>query len=192
MLALIDMDGTLCNYNSAMLKQLNNLLHGFVEYEIDSWDDEKYDKLVDLIKKQSGFWRTLPKIELGFKAVELLKDYGFDLHILTKGPYKTTSAWSEKVEWVREHLPSTPITITEDKGLVYGDVLVDDWIPYCEAWLKFRPRGLLLMPAHKYNEGFDLKYPDNVLRFNDTNLGEVARAISKWSRRKPGEKISLK
>jgi len=46
------------------------------------------------------------------------------------------------------------VTLTEDKGLVYGKVLVDDWPPYIERWLTWRPRGLVIMPARRWNATF--------------------------------------
>jgi hypothetical protein len=74
--------------------------------------------------------------------------------ILTKGPYNATSAWTEKVQWCREHIYYVPITITEDKSLVYGKVLVDDWPPYVTQWLEWRPRGLVIMPDQPWNQDF--------------------------------------
>lgn len=173
-IALVDMDGTLCDYEGAMQRELQKLCGD----EADIMDPQ-YKKIVDLIKQQPGFWRNLLVIPSGLKMVSLLKKMGFDIHILTKGPYRTISAWSEKVEWVREHLPDTPITITENKGLVYGRVLFDDWPPYCEAWLKHRPRGLVIMPAYRYNKGLDEKYPGKIIRFTGDNLEEVEIAVAK-------------
>tara|TARA_Y100000310_G_C20512920_1_gene729762 strand:+ start:436 stop:588 length:153 start_codon:yes stop_codon:yes gene_type:complete len=47
------------------------------------------------------------------------------------------------------------MTITEDKGIVYGKVLVDDYPCYIKRWLENRPRGLVIMPAHSYNRDFE-------------------------------------
>lgn len=184
MIALVDMDGTLCDYRSAVEAELERLLG-----EPVNMHDDKYKALVDLIKRQDGFWRNLETIELGMTVLKLLQSAGFEIHVLTKGPYRTTSAWTEKVEWCRERLPGVPVTITENKGIVYGRVLFDDWPPYCEAWLKFRPRGLILMPAYPYNEGFDEKYPGQVVRVTEDNLGTVAQAIDKAAKRLPGDPL---
>jgi len=184
MIALVDMDGTLCNYEGELEAQLFNLLGVSV-----SPHDKKYTKLVDLIKRQDGFWRNLPPLPVGFTILDFLKDAGFDIHILTKGPYRTTSAWTEKVEWCRRYLPGTPVTITENKGMVYGRILVDDWPSYCESWLQFRPRGLVLMPAYDYNEGFDSKYPGQVVRVTSTNWKEVKSAIDRAANRLSGEPL---
>lgn len=184
-IALVDMDQTLCDYEGAVQAKLKELYGE----EAGAWWLNKNEKVVDLIKKVPGFWRTLPKIGLGFKILEILKENSFNLHVLSKGPYKTTGAWTEKVEWCREHLPGVPVTITEDKGLMYGKLLVDDWPPYCEAWLKFRPRGLVIMPAYSYNEGFDVLHPNQVIRATENNLEEVRKLIEKVAKRQSGESL---
>jgi len=182
MTALIDMDGTLCDYAGALQTELHNLCG--LDADIG---DPQYKKIIDLLKRQPGFWRNLRVIPSGLKMVSILEKAGFEVHVLTKGPYKTTSAWSEKVEWCREHLPGVPVTITENKSLVYGRVLFDDWPPYCEAWLKFRPRGLVIMPAYSYNKGFDEKYPGQVVRMTGDNWEHIEAAVDKAAQRKLGE-----
>ena len=185
-IALIDMDQTLCDYEGAMEKELSKVL-GVVGPV--GWHSSEYKGIVDLIKRNPGFWRTLSKIELGFKIVEMLKEAGFDLHILTKGPYRTTSAWTEKVEWCREHLPGVPVTITEDKSLMYGKILVDDWPEYCERWLKFRPRGLVIMPAYEYNYSFAVNNIDKVIRATGYNWDQIEKEIKRVANRMPGEAL---
>jgi len=185
-IALVDMDATLCNYEGAMDKKLKEIVG-----EKADWLDPKHKKIVDLIKLQPGFWRDLEPISSGFKVVNLLRANGFHVNILTKGPYKTVSAWSEKVEWCRDHLPGTPVTITENKGLVYGRILVDDWPPYCEQWLKWRPRGLVLMPAYPYNSDFSKQYPGQVIYINENNWDNVESAIKNIAQRKSGEPLSI-
>jgi 5'(3')-deoxyribonucleotidase len=124
-----------------------------------------------LIQDQPGWWRNLEPLELGLEIVEALSVLGFRLMVLTKGPSKRNAGcWTEKVEWCRKHLPSVPVTITEDKGLVYGKILVDDWPAYVDRWLEWRPRGLVLMPAHPWNEGYS--HP-NVLRYTKENLPDA-------------------
>lgn len=192
-IALVDMDGTLCDYESAVRKEVARLLNlGSLPLDKD-WRI-LYEDLINTIKKVPGFWRGLSRIELGFKIVDMLKNNGFELHVLTKGPYKITSAWTEKVEWCRDNLPGVPVTITEDKSLMYGKILVDDWPSYCEKWLKWRPRGLVIMPAYDYNEGFDLKYPGRVIRtygLDGHDLDFVEAAIKKVAARESGEELKF-
>lgn len=162
--ANIDLDGTVANFNKGLLTPLN-LMRSPTEPEFASAHlDEPPDWLearMSYIKQHPGFWRNLEPIPLGLQVVELIRDAGFRLNVLTKGPRRTTSAWTEKVEWAREHLPDAQVTITQDKGLVYGKVLFDDWPGYITRWLEWRPRGLVLMLDHSWNRTFK---HDNVIR----------------------------
>ena len=178
------MDGTLCDYQGTLKEKLEFLLG-----EEASIHDPKYKNLVDLIKSTDGFWRNLPIIESGMHVVNLLTIHGFQVNILTKGPYRTVSAWTEKVEWCRKHLPDIPVTITEDKSLTYGKILFDDWPPYCRGWIKYRPRGLVLMPAYHYNEEFAKEFPTQVVRVTGDNWDEVEAAIKRAADRLPGEDL---
>jgi 5'(3')-deoxyribonucleotidase len=126
----------------------------------------------NLVKTQPGFWRNLEPLESGFRIVEILRQLDFELHILTKGPQNSTNAWTEKVEWCKQYIPDASIVIAQDKGLVYGKVLVDDWPSYVNRWLEWRPRGLIIMPAHKWNVGFE---HSNVIRYENSNQEEAIK-----------------
>jgi len=108
--------------------------------------------------------------------LEVAKEIGYSISILTKAPSRKHAAWSEKVEWCATHLEDyiDGVTIAHDKGMVYGALLVDDWPAYVEAWLKHRPRGLVIMPANGHNEGFS--HP-NVVRYDGSNLEEVRQRM---------------
>lgn len=165
--ALIDLDGTTADYDRAMRDALNRIRHpseGHFEYipygEVPDWLEDR----MDLIKTQPGFWLGLPPIDLGLEVCAVLQNaLGLRLMVLSKGPRRTIPAWSEKVQWAQAYLPSADITITYDKGLVYGKVLFDDYPPYIERWLQHRPRGKVLMLDNVYNKEFT--HP-NVLRIN--------------------------
>ena len=173
-IALFDMDGTLCAY----MRQLNRDLAEIASPEdppFKSFDDIEpfMSKRIDLIRSVPGWWQNLPKLEIGYDVLLAASEMGFDIHILTKGPWLITAAWTEKVIWCRQNIPHEidfHTTITEDKSLVYGRVLVDDYPQYIESWLASRPRGLVIMPAHDYNE--DFKHP-NVCRYDGTNKSEM-------------------
>jgi 5'(3')-deoxyribonucleotidase len=111
-----------------------------------------------LVKRQPGFWRDLRKFDLGFAVLDLAMRAGFSIDILSKAPRMNWPAWSEKVEWAHKHLPMDQgirMNLVEKKGLFYGRVLVDDFVPYVTDWLTYRPRGLVIMPAHPHNQGFE-------------------------------------
>lgn len=156
-IALLDLDGTVADYDAAMREAQQSIAspgedpykHRFPE----GFEPPHLEARRKMIQRQPGFWRNLRPLERGFEIVEELRSIGFTIHVLTKGPRSTPNAWSEKVEWCAEWLPETTVTISGDKSLVYGRVLVDDFPPYYEPWLDVRPRGLAVAVAHPWNDG---------------------------------------
>ena len=195
-IALFDMDGTLCDFEGTLKSDLKKLA-GPNEPEYPLHDEANTPEYIiermRLIKKQPNWWFNLPVLNEGLTFYHLCKTVGFDIHILTKGPKHTPNAWTEKLLWSQKHLGmDIPVTITFDKGLTYGKVLVDDWPEYIERWLKWRPRGLVIMPVREYNK--DFKHP-NVFQFNyydfldQKKLDETKGLLQKVFERDSGEKI---
>jgi len=193
-IALFDLDGTLVDYRRKLnqdLQSMKSMEESCIDVEFMG-DDEipSYMKSrINFIRNFPGWWVNLPVLDIGMDVYFQARMVGFQIHVLTKGPHKTITAWSQKAEWVRKHLDSDVlITMTEDKSLVYGKVLVDDFPPYIEGWLKHRPRGLVIMPAHPYNEGYKR---GNVIRYiKGKNIEEVTEALRKAYDRKPNEPLS--
>lgn len=181
-IALVDMDGTLCDFDGAMREALESCRGPDEDPRINDlmYEDVPYIKSRrKYIKSKPGFWRELKPFQLGFDVLKELEHLQFKTFILTKGPKHVPAAWSEKMEWCRKHVPHIPIIMSEDKGLVYGKVLVDDWPLYIDRWLEHRPRGLVIAPAHPHNVGMDEKYPDNVIRYDGTNIEQVRMRLVK-------------
>lgn len=182
--ALFDLDGTLCDFAAGM-----KAVMGPLEGPGESWDYDNYDQDNELdymkarrrlAKNQPGFWRNLPVHVPGMRLLLDAVNVGFQIVIFTKAPRKQLSAFTEKAEWCEKHLAQAhcitdyEISIVTDKGLHYGKLLVDDWPPYVERWLEHRPRGQVIMPAHKYNR--DFKHPQ-VYRCEDPMDPEVMRIL---------------
>ncbi len=146
--ALVDMDGTLCDWDGALNQDYANLMEGTrVPPNIE-------DRIKRVIRCQHGWYRRLKELPLGFYIVSILKEIGFRIMICTKGAKDAPASWTEKAEWVAEHLSGTDMTITRDKGLVYGRILVDDKPEHILRWLKWRPRGMVVMPQRPRNRRF--------------------------------------
>lgn len=95
--------------------------------------------------------------------------------VLTQGPRKNPNAWMGKKVWIDRNLgQDIDVTITRDKGLVYGRILVDDWPKYITRWLEWRPRGLVIMPANDNNKNFKHK---QVIRYDGKNFQEMVEAM---------------
>lgn len=185
-LALFDMDGTLFNHDEKLREDLIKITGPDDEPSIEDIErgsirelcDEFpwFEARVDLIRRQPGWWRSLPRYEPGWEILREVQDVGFCTHILTKGPSSKPAAWKEKVECIFDHFGADmPIDIAgKDKGGRYGRLLVDDWGPYLLDWLEHRPRGLGIMPAWEYNT--DFSHP-NVIRYDGTNLPLLRAAL---------------
>jgi hypothetical protein len=171
---LLDMDGTVADYIGKMERDLEDLrgpdepVHKFDHDELTP----RYIKnRIRLIKESENWWYDLPKMQDGFNLMNKARSLGFDINVLTKGPYNTDQAWSQKYKWCRQYLPKdTKVTITEDKGLMYGLILIDDYPAYLKRWLTWRPRGLGIMPKRSYNK--DFTHP-NVVIYDGTNMDEI-------------------
>lgn len=202
--ALVDMDGTVADYDTGLRVHMERirapeesgpvLIHGAKEEQ-----PEHYRERVRLIRNQAGWWKNLLPLPDGFQIVDMLKHLGFEVHVLTKGPKDSPNAFTEKVCWCKKFLPGVPVTVTADKGLVYGKVLVDDWPPYVEAWLAARPRGLNIMPDRPWNQGFEHSnvvrartYPDGHPSAGKlSNYDEVYAALKAAHSRQGGAPLAL-
>ena len=192
-IALVDLDGTVADYDTAMKEQMETL-RAPGEPDIlyrPTYGDEGVPAYVTtrrkVLQRQAGFWRNLKPLANGFRVVEELRRLKFSLHVLTKGPKTTPNAWSEKLEWCAEHLPDAVVTITGDKSLVYGRVLFDDFPPYFQAWLTNRPRGLVVCLAHPWNEDFAKGGPQehpNIFRYDGTNREALVSYLTRAYERK--------
>ena len=182
-IALIDMDGTIADYYSAIrtgLEKLASPNEPTIPIDIHkcpTWLENR----IDLIKSQDGFWRNLPPIKEGLLVVKILDQLGYTNIVLTKGPNRTRSAWTEKAQWCDEHMKGSALVMVdaktpeEHKALVYGRVLFDDFPAYVEAWLKVRPRGKVIMLERSYNK--DFKH-DRVLKIGNSAFNKLGLEIS--------------
>ncbi len=179
-IALFNLDGTLCDYDGALIAALNKLRHPSeppAEKRIRDKEPPYIEARRNLITSSESWWANLPKFQLGFDIWKIAEELEYRRMILTQGPRGNPSAWSEKKQWIDKNLgPDTDMTITRDKGLVYGRVLVDDYPGYITKWLEWRKRGLVIMPAGKDNKNF--KHPQ-VIRYDGSNLKQVREAMLK-------------
>lgn len=169
-LALVDLDGTLADFQGAMRRDLEKL-RSPEEPTALPWDDD-HDTLPahmrarwDMIKRQPDWWFNLEYMESGKFLVKTLKDVGFKIHLLTRAPRRYASAWEQKVRWAQQHLPDVEMTIAPTKSMVYGKVLVDDWPEYVLPWLDVRPRGIVILPDQPWNRLPELDQHPRIHRY---------------------------
>lgn len=183
--ALVDMDGTLADFDGSMSQWMERIgsppeiAVGRHYFQEQSEEPIHIRERRRMIKRQPGFWSGLEELEVGMTIFSYLVKLKFNISILTKAPKHNEAAWMEKVQWCNKHLPmhdAVGMNIVTDKSLVYGKVLVDDWPAYVAPWLERRPRGLVLLPAQPWNEGFEVGRK-NVIRVSADNLHQAYSAL---------------
>jgi len=203
---LWDMDGSLADYEGALVRDLNRL-RSPQESEVRRgtlWDLEKFDHIkarMDMIKSMPGWWLNLEPLLKGFAVYKIAKEIGFRNQVLTKGPHNRSQAWKEKVEWCAKHLSDADICIVSKSGDapqkagVYGKVLYDDFPEYVEGWLIHRPRGLAIMPVKKDDPRKHPVYSHpNVICWDgqDETFSYIGRMLLRVFARKSNEPLDLK
>lgn len=189
-IALFDLDSTLCDYSKA-IKEEYDRIKSPGDAEFNDFQDPLPDYIRNrkrLITGQPGWWENLEKFQLGFDILNIAEELEFEIYILTKAPKHNPNAWTEKARWAQKNVPNAKIILTEDKGLVYGKILVDDYPPYIERWTENRPRGLVIMPANTWNKDFTHK---NTIRYNGENIDHVRKAMEIARDRKPTKMLNL-
>jgi 5'-nucleotidase len=188
-IVLFDLDGTLADFDKAMSSSMSLLAAtGEEPWEADRYGEDDEPSYIEtrrhliepsyiearrhLIKRLDGFWFRLEPMRDGFEAMRIAITLGYKIMVCSRGPRN-----NPKLEWCRRYLPAdAQVTLTEDKGLVYGKVLVDDWPPYIERWLTWRPRGVVIMPSRRWNATF--AHPQVVRYEFGLNDGVVYKALT--------------
>lgn len=176
LLSLIDLDGTLADYDSAMVRDME-LIRSPNEVMDLTPHVSKVPHMkarAKMIRSQPNWWFDLLPLKAGFEIIDMLKKYNFDIHILTKAPHSVDEAWTDKIRWCKKYLPGIDVTITKHKELVNGAILVDDWVPYVDGWLKHRLDGLVILPIQRWNEYYTHK---QAIHYNGTNMEEVENRV---------------
>jgi len=155
-IAFFDLDNTLCDYDSAIKRDYND----FEKPEYPAYDPANKNipelrKFVDELRSKPNWWLNLEPYEQGFDILKICVEIGFEPHILTKGPRNCQNSWTEKLLWCQKYLPGVPVTITQDKSITRGHLLVDDYPPYLEEWLEKNQYSWGIMPLQTYNSYFD-------------------------------------
>lgn len=192
--ALIDMDGTVADWDASVTKHLaetaspadrenygdpGSWLAGYVRGARPEWLEER----IEMIMRQSGFWENLPPIPVGLQVVDLMADLGFRIMVASKSPNDKPTAWTEKCLWCFKHLPDDHgITLTQDKSLMMGDVLFEDWPSYIRAWRANSPDGKVVVLDHPHNRQVSGRNIFRVYPDRDVPRDELAAFLSQEER----------
>lgn len=175
-IALIDLDGTLADCAAAIRRGLGPAAD-HVDAEtlgtLGAPTSTTAARRQRRVMSEPGFWLDLEPLPQGLQLLQMLSDIGFETCILTKGPRDLPAAWSEKFAWCRRHAPGSKVIITEDKSLVFGHVLVEDWPPYIADWRRRNPHGYVVVPSQPWNADAELEALPHAMRYDGRNLDAV-------------------
>ena len=106
----VDMDGVLCDFYGASVKA------------------KAINPAQPFPQSQWGFFLKLEEIEDAVESYRLLETK-YDVWILTRPSLKNVNCYTEKIQWVWDHLGedvAKKTILIPDKSLVKGDYLIDD------------------------------------------------------------------
>jgi 5'(3')-deoxyribonucleotidase len=109
----VDMDGVLVDFNSG----------------IHRLDDLTRAAYAETPKNAPGVFALMDPMPGAIEAMNRLADK-FDVYILSTAPWNNPSAWSDKLNWVKQHLGDRfkkRLILSHHKDLLRGDFLIDDW-----------------------------------------------------------------
>jgi 5'(3')-deoxyribonucleotidase len=145
---LVDMDGVSVDFWGPVLREYN----GSRNLEVTLGDIDDWSFPVDEIWKEPGFFASLEPIDGAAWALDELLTRGHDVYLVSAGH---GLALSEKSLWVRQHLPfmKDRVLFTDGKtpkGLVRGDVIVDDAPHNLIDFKERNPKSLVIAAYHHY------------------------------------------
>lgn len=106
---------------------MDNVLVDFVS-GIDQLTEQTKLEYADRLDEVPGIFALMRPLAGALDAYRsLAKEH--DVFILSTAPWSNPSAWSDKLEWVKEHLGDVAtkrLILSHHKYLVRGDILIDD------------------------------------------------------------------
>ena len=108
----IDMDGVIVDFVSAFPKVSKETLKEYVN------DKDEIPNIFSLMEPMPD----------AIESVKFLAEH-FDVYILSTAPWDNPSAWTDKLNWIKKHLPEIGykrLILSHNKHLNQGDYLIDD------------------------------------------------------------------
>ena len=108
----VDMDNVLVNFQSGIDK-------------ISEEDRKAYENKLDDVP---GIFALMEPMEGAIEGYKWLCQH-FDTYILSTAPWDNPSAWSDKLLWIKTHLPDEAkkkLILSHNKHLAHGHFLIDD------------------------------------------------------------------
>ena len=108
----IDMDGVLVDFKSGL----------------DQISDSDRKKYAPHFEDVPGMFSKMAPVDGAIESYKKLSEH-FHVYILSTAPWKNSSAWSDKLKWVKKYLGEYAhkrLILSHNKNLNQGDYLIDD------------------------------------------------------------------
>ena len=108
----VDMDNVLVNFQSG----------------IDKLSKDDFNKYKGKHYQAPNIFSMMDPLEGAIEAYEKLS-LKYDTYILSTAPWYNSTAWTDKIEWVKKHLAKSAykrLILSHHKNLNAGDYLIDD------------------------------------------------------------------
>lgn len=133
---LIDMDGTIADFNKELLKVLYIrhpnapvlTTHDIVLFETKTNFPEEYHNIMEEIFHEEGFFERLEPFVGAVEALQEIQKH-FEVRICTSPLTRFEYCITEKYKWIQCHLGQDwvgKIIPSKDKTFVRGNILIDD------------------------------------------------------------------
>lgn len=157
---LVDMDDVLCAWTKQYDEEVKRYPGLGLTSSAENPTFDKFSGLSDEALKAAyeifnleGFYRKLEPIEGGIDAVKAMHGEGHEVYIVSAPWQGNPTCASDKYAWVNEHLGvewTYRTILTNNKGLVSGDILIDDR-PEVRGWEVADWKHIYF--THPHNEG---------------------------------------
>jgi len=146
---LFDCDGVLLGLTPHLLSWLRN---GIKEEELTEWDffaafTPEDKRRARQLMSSSWFWKTAQPIEGAVLGVQLLREAGHHVKVVTS-PWRGCRTWgADRYDWLEKHFGIHPdqVSICHEKWDVSGDVFIDDKPVHVEDWVAAHPDKLAFL-----------------------------------------------
>lgn len=160
---LLDVDGVFARFVEDILDQSGCPLK---PEEINDWQmfemmtPDVQERAFDIMTKEK-FWREMSLYPFAKEMVKEFQKVG-DVFFLTAPYARNPQGWLCKEwgwarqQWLQEHFGFTfdKIIMSYSKGVVQGDILIDDRMKNIEEWKKENPDGKAFLVEKPYSQMF--------------------------------------
>lgn len=157
---LIDVDGVLADFVRVWLdvaKEVSGT--SFEPKDVRDWafkslglTPEQYQEVWNRLEAVDVTSFPLIDESLTYKLAIAEKQLGFDIYYVTTPMPKNHRWHAGRLAWLEKHFNAEPrqVIFTHDKGLIHGDVLIEDNLVNALHWAHYHPQGRAMVIEKPY------------------------------------------